>query len=183
MSNLKRIVFLDRDGIINYDKGFVFRIEDVTFVEGIFELCNYFRQRDFEIVIVTNQSGLGRGLYTEQDFKRTMNFILERFKEEGVEILDYFYCPHKPTDLCKCRKPLPELFINAIQKFNVLAEDCISIGDRDTDIVAAVGAGIQHNYLFANNEVGTSQMHEPIHVNSLIEIVERHCGSTPDARN
>ena len=173
-SQIRQVVFLDRDGIINLDKHFVFRVEDVIFVEGIFQLCNYFRNRDFEIVIITNQSGIGRGLFRKQDLDLIMAYILEKFKAEGIEILDYFYCPHRPTDSCKCRKPLPGLFTEAIEKFNVLAENCISIGDRDIDILAAEGAGIQHNYLLLNNQLGISHMSGPILVNSLIEIIEIH---------
>jgi D-glycero-D-manno-heptose 1,7-bisphosphate phosphatase len=182
-SRIRRILFLDRDGIINVDNHFVFRAEDVVFVEGIFQLCKYFRDRGFEIIIITNQSGVGRGLFSEQELNLVMTHILERLKSEGIELLGYFYCPHSPTDLCKCRKPLPGLFIEAMVKFDVSAENCISIGDRSTDVLAAIGAGIQQNYLLRNSELSVSHMPGPILVNSLIEIIEIHRSFPSEARN
>lgn len=173
-SKIRQILFLDRDGIINVDNHFVFRAEDLVFVEGIFQLCKYFRDRGFEIIIITNQSGVGRGLFSEQELNLVMTYILERFKAEGIEILDYFYCPHSPSDLCKCRKPLPGLFTQAMRKFDVLGENCISIGDRDTDVLAAMRAGVQQNYLLLNSQFGENHAPGSILVKSLSEIVEIH---------
>jgi D-glycero-D-manno-heptose 1,7-bisphosphate phosphatase len=174
ISEMKQVLFLDRDGIVNQDKHFVSKIEDIAFVEGIFQLCKYFKAQGYEIVIITNQSGIARGLFSEQDFQRVMTFILEEFKRNEVEILDFFHCPHGPDDKCECRKPLPGLFAQAIQKFNILAQDCISIGDRERDILAAISAGIPQNYLLLGRELGADQISGPIIVRSLTEIVEIH---------
>lgn len=182
-SIIRRVLFLDRDGIINLDNHFIYRTEDIVFVEGIFQLCKYFRNRGFEIVIITNQSGVGRGLFSEQELCLVMTYILDKFKTEGIEILDYFYCSHIPADLCKCRKPHPGLFTQAMRKFNILAENCISIGDRGTDVLAAMGAGIQQNYLLLNNQFGVTHISGPILVNSLIEIVEIHRSLPSEAQN
>ena len=100
-SEIKRVLFLDRDGVINVDKHFAFRVEEMVFVEGIFELCNCFKSINFEIVIVANQSGVSRGLFSEEELKKVMNFIVEKFKSEGIEISTYLYCPHGPADLCE----------------------------------------------------------------------------------
>jgi D-glycero-D-manno-heptose 1,7-bisphosphate phosphatase len=175
---MKQLLFLDRDGVINVDMHFVSRVEDIVFIEGIFKLCSYFRAKNFEIVIVTNQSGLAKGLFTQQELQRVMNYILEKFKSEGIEILAYYYCPHAPVDLCKCRKPLPGMFIQAIKKFNVSAKDCISVGDRARDIIAANAAGIYQNYLLAKDDLIANHLLGPIIVSSLAEIIEIH-QSTP----
>ena len=180
---IKRVLFLDRDGVINVDKHFAFRVEEMVFVEGIFQLCHYFKSVNFEIVIVTNQSGVSRGLFSEEELKKVMNFIVEKFKSEGIEILTYFYCPHGPDDLCECRKPLPGMFTQAIQKLNVQAEDCISIGDRERDILAAMAAGIPLNYLLLSNHQDESHMIGPIVVNSLAEIIQIHQSTPPASEN
>lgn len=179
-SEMKQVLFLDRDGVVNQDKHFVSRVQDITFVEGIFQLCKYFRAKGFEIVIVTNQSGIARRLFSEQDFQSVMAFILEEFSRNGIEILAFFYCPHAPDDKCECRKPLPGLFTQAIQKFDILAEDCISIGDRERDIFAAIAAGIPQNYLLLDKEIGASQTPGPTIVNSLKQIVEIHQSLPPE---
>jgi D,D-heptose 1,7-bisphosphate phosphatase len=182
-SEMKQVLFLDRDGIVNQDKHFVSRVEDIAFVEGIFQLCKYFKAQEFEIIIITNQSGIARGLFSEQEFQTVMIFILKEFKRNGVEILDFFHCPHGPDDKCECRKPLPGLFTQAIQKFNILAQDCISIGDRERDIRAAISAGIPQNYLLLESEHGANQMSGPTIVRSLTEIVEIHQSLPPVPQN
>ena len=173
-SQVRRLLFLDRDGVVNLDKHFVFRIQDIEFVEGIFHLCKYFSAKNFEIVIVTNQSGIARGLFSEQDFQLVMVYVLEKFQSEGIQILSCSYCPHGPADLCKCRKPLPGLFEQAMENFNALPENCISIGDRERDIVAAVSAGIHQNYLLLDKELSTSNLSGVFLVNSLSEIIKIH---------
>ena len=182
-SEIKRVLFLDRDGVINVDKHFAFRVEEMVFVEGIFQLCKYFKSINFEIVIVTNQSGVARGLFSEEELKKVMNFIVEKFKSEGIEILTYLYCPHGPADLCECRKPRPGMFTQAIQKLNVQAEHCISIGDRERDILAAMAAGIPLNYLLLSNHQDEGHMFGPTVVNSLAEIIQIHQSSPPESQN
>lgn len=167
-------MFLDRDGVINVDNHFIIRPDEVIFVDGLFEMCRYFRDKAFEIIIITNQSGIGRELFSEEDFRRLMAFILDKFRAEGVEILDYFYCPHLPSDLCMCRKPLPGMFHEAIQKYDLMPVNCLSIGDRETDFLAAVHAGIQDNYLLVKNELDIKHSTRPIQVRNLQEIVEIH---------
>lgn len=173
-SEIERVLFLDRDGVINVDTHYVSKVEDIFFVEGIFRLCRYFKSINFEIVIVTNQSGVSRGLFTEAELSRVMDYILRKFDAEGIKILTYLYCPHGPDDGCACRKPLPGMFTRAIQKLNVRAEDCISIGDRERDIVAAVAAGIPLNYLLSSDEREETHLLGPIVVNSLTEIIQIH---------
>jgi|LauGreSuBDMM15SN_2_FD.fasta_scaffold01640_5 D-glycero-D-manno-heptose 1,7-bisphosphate phosphatase len=173
-SQVRRLLFLDRDGVVNLDKHYVYRIQDIEYVEGIFHLCKYFSAKNFEIVIVTNQSGIARGFFSEGDFESVMVYILEKFQSEGIQILSYAYCPHRPTDLCKCRKPLPGLFTQAMERFNALPENCISIGDRERDIVAAISAGIQQNYLLQDKELSLSNLSGTVLVNSLSEIIKFH---------
>jgi D-glycero-D-manno-heptose 1,7-bisphosphate phosphatase len=181
-SQFKRVLFLDRDGVVNVDKHFVSRVDEIVFVEGIFQLCRYFKSLNFEIVIITNQSGVSRGLFSEVELRQIMDYVLRKFEAEGIEILTYLYCPHGPTDLCMCRKPLPGMFTRAIQKLNVQAEDCISIGDRERDILAAVAAGIPLNYLLLTDKQAESHMFGPIVVNSLTEIIQIHQSALPESQ-
>ena len=180
---MSKILFLDRDGVVNMDKNFVSRIEDVVFVEGIFQLCKYFEEQNYQIVIATNQSGIGRGLFSEQDFYAIMSFILEEFKRHSIEVLACFHCPHGPDDNCTCRKPLPGLFNQALQQFNIGAENCISIGDRERDIEAALAAGISQNYFLQDPQMNTGHFLGSIVVNSLSEIVQIHQRSSLEAQN
>ena len=180
---MSKILFLDRDGVVNIDKHFVSRIEDIVFIDGIFQVCKYFNAQGFAIVIITNQSGIARELFSEQDFQTVMTFIIQEFKRKGVEILDFFHCPHGPDDNCSCRKPLPGLFTQALRQFNVEAKNCISIGDRERDIDAALAAGISHNYLMQDSQISTSHSLGSIVVKSLSEIIQIHQKLSLEAQN
>lgn len=180
---MRKILFLDRDGIVNVDTHFVSKIDEIIFVEGIFELCKYFQEQQFEIVIITNQSGISRKLFTELDFHSIMKFIIKEFRERNIPVLAYFYCPHNSDDQCTCRKPLPGLFTKAIQEFDVLADNCISIGDRERDISAALAAGVTKNYLLHDQQISQGQFPACIVVNSLKEIVKIHRGLLLKAQN
>ena len=171
---MRKILFLDRDGVINQDKHFVSRAEDIQFVQGIFQLCKYFRNEGYEIVIITNQSGIARGLFTEQDFHSVMAYILEEFRKQEIEILDFFYCPHGQNEECGCRKPLPGLFIKAINQFRAIADNCISIGDRERDIRAAIAAGVPQNYLLLSHKVDRREISSSIVTSSLMQVIEIH---------
>ena len=100
-----KVVFLDRDGVINEEVGYLHKIKDFKFIDGVIDSCSYFLSLGYEIIVVTNQSGIGRGLYKEDDFHILNEWMLGKFQQKGVRLLDVFFCPHEPDDNCYCRKP------------------------------------------------------------------------------
>ncbi len=142
----KKALFLDRDGIINEDYGHVHKIEDFKFCEGIFELCKDYQRKGYLLFIITNQAGIGKGLYKEEDFLTLNTWMLKQFEQKDIPITKVYYCPHKPEDNCNCRKPKSGLFVNAIKEFNLNPEKCVAIGDKMSDLEAAYNAGIQDLY-------------------------------------
>jgi len=142
-----KVVFLDRDGVINEEVGYLHEIKEFKFIDGAIDSCKYFLSLGYRIIIVTNQSGIARGLYKEDDFHILNEWMLDRFQQEGVSILDVFFCPHGPSDYCECRKPKPGLFINAQERYNIDMEKSWMIGDKETDIEAAINAGISQTIL------------------------------------
>ncbi len=143
----KKVVFLDRDGVINKEVGYLHKIEDFEFIKGVFDACLYFQSLDYQIIIVTNQSGIERGYYSENDFHIVNNWMLEQFKDQGVDILDVFFCPHGPESNCDCRKPKPGMFNQANDKHDINIKNSWMIGDKEADIQAANAAGIQNTIL------------------------------------
>ena len=93
---MKKTLFLDRDGVVNVDHGYIYQPEKFEFIDGVFDACRAFQQAGFEIVIITNQSGIGRGYYTEQDFHQLTDWMKSEFQRQGIEILDVYFCPHHP---------------------------------------------------------------------------------------
>ena len=149
-----KVVFLDRDGVINKDFGYVYRITDFVFIEGIIETCKKFQRFGYNIVVVTNQSGIARGYYQDKDFHELTNWMKVQFGNEGVEILDVLYCPHGPQSMCSCRKPQPGMLVEACEKYAVNIRESWLIGDKETDIQAAHAAGVENTILLNSQDNG-----------------------------
>jgi len=142
-----KTIFLDRDGVINKEVGYLHKIQDFEFINGVFEACLYFQLLDYQIIIVTNQSGIGRGYYDEDAFHVVNNWMLNQFKNQSINILSVFFCPHDPESNCDCRKPKPGMFNQASDKYNIDMKKSWMIGDKEADIMAANAAGIQNTLL------------------------------------
>ena len=142
-----KTIFLDRDGVVNKEVRYLYKLSDFEFIDGIFDACLYFQKLGYEIVIVTNQSGITRGYYNENDYQKLTEWMLGQFNDNGINILDTFYCPHGPESLCECRKPKPGMLIEAKHKYNISMKDSWMIGDSESDIKAANAAGISNTVL------------------------------------
>ena len=142
-----KTIFLDRDGVINKEVNYLHKIDSFEFIEGVFDACLYFQQLDYKIIIISNQSGIARGYYTERDLQILTQWMLGKFRDKDIKILDIFYCPHSPESLCECRKPKPGMLIEAKDKYNIGMKDSWMIGDKETDIEAANLAGINNTIL------------------------------------
>ena len=108
MSSTKnQALFLDRDGVINFDYGHVYKIEDFDFIEGIFDLCDYYQSQGFIIIIITNQAGISKGFYNTSQYEILTNWMIKEFKKKHINISKVYYCPDHPNSNSKCRKPEP----------------------------------------------------------------------------
>jgi len=147
---MDRALFLDRDGVINIEKDYLYKIEDFEFIDGIFELCSYYRDLGYKIFVVTNQSGIARNYYTEDDFLKLTSWMLQVFLKYGVKLEKVYYCPHYPdiTGECLCRKPKPGMLLEAAVEFSIDLKNSLLIGDKERDIEAALNAGLSESYLF-----------------------------------
>jgi len=146
---MNRALFLDRDGVINEDYGYVHKIEDFHFRDGIFDVCRAAQKARFKIIIVTNQAGIGRGLYSQQDFEQVSNFMVKSLDLNGIQLTDLYHCPfHPECGLGKYRKnsfdrkPNPGMLVKACSKHNINPKLSIMIGDSKSDELAALNIGI-----------------------------------------
>jgi D-glycero-D-manno-heptose 1,7-bisphosphate phosphatase len=151
-----RVLFLDRDGVINLDSGYTSSAENFVFIEGIFDLCRAAKRMGYLLIVVTNQAGIGRGYYSEQDFLILTGWMRERFEAEGAPVTDVFYCPYHPEHGIGrykkdslCRKPNPGMLLIAAKKHEIDLGRSIMIGDKDSDMQAAskAGVGVRCHYL------------------------------------
>ncbi len=126
----ERALFLDRDGVINVDHGYVYQIEEFQFTEGIFELLHLFLSKGYKLFIVTNQSGIGRGYYSQKQFLELTRFLLDRLLEEGITIEEVEYCPHAPEEQCYCRKPAVGMVDRICSHYQIDLKNSWLIGDK-----------------------------------------------------
>lgn len=157
MAALKRALFLDRDGVINVDIGYLHRAEDCVFVPGIFELVREARKAGYDVFVVTNQAGIARGYYSEETFAAFTKWMLDQFAAQGAPITQVYYCPHHPTAgigehgvVCECRKPAPGMLLRAAAEHDIDLGASVMVGDSLTDMQAAKAAKVGTCYLLGD---------------------------------
>ena len=146
---MTKAVFLDRDGVINEDAGYVYSPECFRFLEGIFEFCRTAQELGYLLIIITNQAGIARGYYSEEDFQRLNVWMLDEFMKKGVDIAEVYYCPYHPEHGVgqykldsNDRKPNPGMIFKARADFDIDLHNSILIGDKESDIEAGRRAGV-----------------------------------------
>ncbi len=164
----KRAIFLDRDGVINIDHGYVSQIKDFEFKNGIFETLLSLQEAGFLLIIVTNQSGIGRGYYTQEEYMTLTSYMVEAFIKRGVKIDAVYHCPHAPEDKCKCRKPQTGMLKAAKKEFHISMQDSWMIGDKASDMLAGKNAGVENRILISEEKSSLAT----VTLSDIREIVE-----------
>jgi len=139
-----RAVFLDRDGTLNIDKGYVHRIEDWEWIPGAMEAMVALKNAGFLLIVITNQAGIARGYYDENAMNIMHSKVNEELKSHGATIDGFYHCPHHPdfSGACECRKPNPGLLFKAMRDFDIDRNHSWMIGDKASDIQAGLSAGV-----------------------------------------
>ncbi len=164
MAPKRPALFLDRDGVINQEVGYLIEPADVRWVEGIFALCRQAMLLDYRIVVVTNQSGIGRGFYTTQQFEDLMRWMRAQLQREQVVLDAVYHCPYHPEHgegswrrEHEDRKPHPGMLLRAARELHLDLSRSVLVGDRCTDIAAANAAGLRKAFLLTGTEQGRCQ--------------------------
>ena len=149
MAGSRRALFLDRDGVINSDSGYVNTPGRTQWVPGIFDLVRRAHEGGYLPIVITNQAGIARGYYTEADFRAFTAWIHEEFSRHATPLLATYFCPHHPTEglgqylkNCECRKPRPGMILAAANRFNVDVAGSVIVGDKVSDAAAGIAAGV-----------------------------------------
>ena len=171
-----RALFLDRDGVININHGYVHSVDDFEFIDGIFDLVRAAHANNFKIVVITNQSGIGRGFYSEQQFHQLTSWMYKEFASAGAPIDKVYFSPFHPIEgLGKyrkddfSRKPNPGMILQAQQELGLDLGNSILIGDKASDIQAGIAAGLGLNILLAQECLQEIAAHECHVISSLVE--------------
>lgn len=149
-NDLKRAVFLDRDGVINVDHGYVSSWDQFEFLPGVPAALQQLQFAGYALVVVSNQSGIGRGFYSESDLATLNRHLYEHlYTDHGVDISGFYHCPHHPTEaladwrrVCRCRKPAPGMIEQACAELHINPSDSLMVGDKASDMEAGHAAGV-----------------------------------------
>ncbi|QEK12885.1 D-glycero-beta-D-manno-heptose 1,7-bisphosphate 7-phosphatase [Crassaminicella thermophila] len=147
----KRAVFLDRDGTLIVDHGYIHKPSQVELLPGVIEALIKLKTFGFELIIISNQSGIGRGFFTKKEVDHVNQHLYNLLISHKIKLTGIYYCPHHPDDKCTCRKPEPGLLLQALSEHKIDAKKSYFVGDKLTDVQAAIAAGVQPVLLSRDN--------------------------------
>jgi D-glycero-D-manno-heptose 1,7-bisphosphate phosphatase len=160
----KVAVFLDRDGVINQDTGYVASVDDFHFIDGAIEALQLLKKKGYALVLVTNQSGIARGLFSEKQFMHLTEWMDWSLADRDVDLDGIYYCPHHPTEgeapyrqVCECRKPAPGMLLDAAKELDIDLASSYMVGDKGADMQAAKAAGVMHKVLVRTGKAVTEE--------------------------
>ena len=157
-------IFLDRDGVINVDTGYVYLVDDFKFIDGVIDALLKLKQKGYLLVVVTNQSGIARGLFTEEQFMSLTEWMDWSLADRGVDLDGIYFCPHHPSEgsdqyrkSCTCRKPGPDMILDAVKHLDIDLTRSYMVGDKPSDMKAAINAGVAHKILLETGKSITEE--------------------------
>jgi len=153
---MQKAIFLDRDGVINTERGFTYRLQDFVILPDLIEVLQLFQQKGFILIVVSNQSGVAKGLYKQTDVEIIHSYMLNEFTKNTISISEIYYCIHHPdVSACICRKP-DSLFVEkALARFDIDPQKSYFIGDKERDVEAGEKAGVKGILIEANVSLKT----------------------------
>lgn len=151
---MKRAIFIDKDGTLVHDVPYNVDPERISFLPGVFESLRKLQKAGYDLFIISNQAGIGRGLFSEENLQIAFSFITDKLLAEGVRITKIYYCPHTPDDkpACECRKPLPGMLLKAAGEYDIDLKRSWMVGDILHDVEAGNRAGCTSVLLNTGNE-------------------------------
>lgn len=176
-------LFLDRDGVVNVDHGYVSTPSDTEWVDGIFDLCRGAQQLGYRLLVVTNQAGIARGYYSEAQFLDYTSWVHRVFRQHGIRLTATIYCPHHPEAglgplrvECPCRKPAPGMLIEAQRRFGSDLAASALVGDKGSDIAAGRAAGLRRLYkVVGAAEASSAPVLPAWRLTDVLDDLKSHC--------
>ena len=157
---MKKAVFFDRDGVLNVDVIDLHELEKFQWIDGAIDAIKLCNEKGYLVVVITNQSGIARGVFTEEDVKKIHSHMASELEKFGAHIDAFYYCPHHPNGtvdgyakVCDCRKPKPGLILQACKDFDIDVKNSVMIGDKQRDIECGINAGVEKTLLFAGGNL------------------------------
>ena len=169
---MNKAVFLDRDGTINVDKNYLYKIEDWQFIDGVIEGLQILQSLDYKLIVISNQSGIARGYYTKKDADKIFEYMTNELKKKGVIIAKSYYCPHI-GDKCNCRKPKLGLFYQAQKEFDIDFSESFAIGDKLRDVLICNKEPVKGFLLDTNIDVDNKNIQKCKNLYEAVNLIKK----------
>ena len=140
---MNKAIFLDRDGTINVDFGYVYKPQELELLPGVAEALRIFQELGYLLIVITNQSGIGRGYFTPEDAELFNRALAQELEKHGVILNDFYTCPHAPEEHCECRKPSPFMVMEAMKKYDIDPSQSYMFGDKKSDTECGERSGVK----------------------------------------
>lgn len=150
---MNKAVFLDRDGTINVDVDYLHETEKLVFIEGVPQALAQLKKMGYKLVVISNQSGIGRGFYSAKEVEVLHEYMNELLTKQNAQIDAFYYCPHVESDNCNCRKPGIGLIEQAVRDLDIDLEQSYMVGDKESDVLTAIGAGCRYGLVLSGHSV------------------------------
>lgn len=148
---MNKAVFLDRDGTIIIDRGYLSDPDGIELIPDAVDALEKLQEAGFQLVIISNQSAIGRGMCSKSDVEAVNTRMCEVFEEYGIKFDEIVYCPHTPEDVCDCRKPEPKMILDVAERLSIDLKESAMVGDKMSDVNAGVAAGCGINVLLSED--------------------------------
>ena len=148
---MNKVIFLDRDGTINVEVDYLHEKEKLVFINGVPQALAQLKRMGYKLVVVSNQSGIGRGYYSAAEVERLHEYMNMLLEEQDAAIDAFYYCPHVESDHCHCRKPQTGMIEQAVKDMNIDLKQSYMIGDKETDVLTAIHAGCQYGLVLSGH--------------------------------
>lgn len=185
---MKKVAFLDRDGVINKEVNYLHRIEDFDYTPNCIEGLLALKEQGYEFVVVTNQAGIAHGYYNQDDYQRLTDWYVTDLKRKGIELLEVIHCPHHPNgkveqykQVCEFRKPAPGMILEVLNRYDVDTNRSIMVGDKESDLEAGRRAGIYDLFLVQTGHDISADAQERWHVAADLLAVSEHLSDADTA--
>ena len=140
---MNKAIILDRDGTINVDFGYVYKTQELELLPGVAEALRIFQELGYLLIVITNQSGIGRGYFTLEDAEQFNRALAQELEKHGVILNDFYTCPHAPEEHCECRKPSPFMVMEAMKKYDIDPSQSYMFGDKKSDTECGERSGVK----------------------------------------
>ena len=167
---MNKAVFLDRDGTINVDYGYVHEYEKFDFIDGVTDTLKALQQAGYLLIVITNQSGIARGYYTEEDLNELHKKVCKDLEDEGIHITQIYYCPHLTG--CTCRKPQLGMFYQAAREHNIDMSRSIAIGDNLRDLEICKAEEVEGFWITESDEEVAKRVHKVQDIREVISLLK-----------